>query len=92
MVRVGQNMLFKRSSGKWENGIVKTLNGDSVTVSWPDENGLIGKKKLHILSLKKSSRKKKCLWTIFFLIILLLLDSYVYLKKVISFASFCKLF
>ena len=92
MVRVGQNMLFKRSSGKWENGIVTTLNGDSVTVSWPDENGLIGTKKLHILSLKKSSRKKKCLWTILIMIILLLLDSYVYLKKVISFASFCKLF
>ena len=82
MFSVGQKILFRRSSGKWENGIITFIKGDFVTVSWPSQDGLTGTKKVHILSVKTSSRKKKCFWIIFFMIALLLLDSYIYLKKV----------
>ena len=82
MLSVGQNVSFKRSSGEWNKGFIKDINQDFVTVQ-SVENGLIGTKKVHVLFIQSTSRKKYFVLVILAVILFLLIDSYVYLKKVI---------
>jgi hypothetical protein len=91
MIKVGDQVKFKKSDNSWENGIVvKIHHSPYVTVQWVQNNKLIGLKKVHIVFVKtcfnpfRCFKNKYCLLSILSLlgVIVILFDSYVYLKKV----------
>ena len=91
MIKVGDQVKFKKSDNSWENGIVvKIHHSPYVTVKWVQNNKFIGLKKVHIVFVKtcfnpfRFFKNKYCLLSILSLlgVIVILIDSYVYLKKV----------